>query len=165
MKGPKGKIFIYILGILFLTYFVVDVIHFFAFRISPHYTSFTEAYYESIFISIVKWIFCLSSLLGLYMDKRNINSSFLLLSISAIGIIVLFIIRGQLTYLLIGSVVMKFGILEISAVLSFIYSLLFLVRKYLIKPITIIITYSTAILLFVFLFQLIPMFEKGIVNL
>ncbi len=60
---------------------------------------------------------------------------------------------------------MKFGILEISAVLSFIYSLLFLVRKYLIKPITIIITYSTAILLFVFLFQLIPMFEKGIVNL
>jgi len=95
----KNKVIALLASVFVLVYLIVDVLHFFTYRIDPVYPTFTEAFYESIIVSLVKWGFCIIILVGYFLDKRNRKLSFYFLFVSAIGIALLFILKGQLMYM------------------------------------------------------------------
>jgi hypothetical protein len=136
----RNKVISLIVTILTISYLVFDLIHFFMYRIDPVYPSFTEAFYESIYISFFKWGICISIIYGLFLDFKQNKLSFFILHSGAICIILLFIIKGQLFYLIRGSIVFILGILEIVALLTVVYSLFFLIKKYKIKVLYVIIS-------------------------
>lgn len=117
-------------GIAISIYLVVDVFHFFVYRIIPTYPTLTEAFYESTIISVTKWLLCITTLIGIFLERKNKSISFSLLIVSAIGILALFILKGQLYHLIRGSVVFKIGLLEITMFLVFIRSILFQSKKF-----------------------------------
>lgn len=147
------------IGILTTIYLIVDIIHFILFRINPIYPTITEAYYESIIISIIKWAFCVIILIGFVLDKKDTGYSFYLMFIPAIGISLLFILKGQLNNLIRGSIVFKVGLLEIIMLLVFIYALLYQIKKYRIKVISVILSFLLTIAILGFLFYQLPVYN------
>ena len=148
-----------VVGILALTYLVVDTFHFFLFRINPVYPTLTEAFYESIIISTIKWFLCLAILTGFILDKKDRRLSFYLMFIPAIGIALLFILKGQLNYLIRGSIVFQVGLLEIMMLLALIYSIFSQIKKYKIKVISIVLSLLLAVLVFGYLFYQLPVYN------
>lgn len=118
----------FIIGIIFLSYFIFDIIHFFIFRMAPDYPLFSN-YYENKVLSFLKWSFCIMVLISIGLNIQNNKYSFYLIIISSIGIIMLFIFKGRWNNLLMGSLVQKIGLLEIGAILI----IILLVNKYRIK--------------------------------
>lgn len=148
-----------IIGIIAFIYLIVDIVHFLMFRINPIYPTLTEAFYESTIISAIKWFLCVVILAGFFLDKKDKMPSFYLIFIPAIGIAVLFILKGQLNYLLRGSIVFKVGLLEITMLLAFIYSTFFQIKKYKIKVLSIILSFLLAVLVFGYLFYQLPVYN------
>jgi hypothetical protein len=146
--------------ILVFIYLIVDVFHFFIFRINPVYPTFTEAFYESTIISCIKWAFSVSILIGLIYDRKEKGYSFFVLFPAAIGILVLFALKGQLYHLLRGSFVFKVGLLEISAIFILIYTLFSLVSKYKIKTISVVSSFLVSVIAWSCLFYQLPLYNS-----
>lgn len=131
MKKIKNKDYILILqGIIYVLYLLIDVIHYFRFRIHPKYPVYTEAFYESHYLTFVKWLLLISILIGLYLDNKGIKHSFYVIVSSAVGILLIFFFKGQFSHLLMGSIVFEIGLLEFAAFFSLIYSMFFLTKRY-----------------------------------
>ncbi len=160
MKMKRNNIVAWLVGVFVLIYLVVDVFHFFIYRINPVYPAFTEAFYESIAISLIKWAFCVIILIGFLLDKKNRCLSFYLMFLPTIGIILLFILKGQFPYLIRGSVVFNTGLLELLALLIFVYSIINIRKKYKIKWINVTISLITAIVLFGLIFYKLPVYHE-----
>ncbi|MCT4601696.1 MAG: hypothetical protein N4A59_02170 [Marinifilum sp.] len=148
-----------LIGVFVLVYLVVDVFHFISFRIDPVYPTLTEAFFESSIISIIKWLFCLVILIGYALDKKARQISFYLMLIPAVGITTLFILKGQLMYLIRGSFVFSAGLLELTALLIFIYSIFTLIKKYKIKTINVILSLVLTGLIFGIIFYQLPIYS------
>lgn len=140
-------------------YLIVDIVHFLMFRIDPIYPTLTEAFYESTIISAIKWFLCVVILTGSILDRKDKKTSFYLMFIPAIGIALLFILKGQLNYLLRGSIVFKVGLLEITMLLAFIYSTFSQIKKYKIKVLSIVLCFLLAVLVFGYLFYQLPVYN------
>lgn len=84
--------------IVLILYILLDIVHYFSFRMSPNYSAFTEAFYETCFTSIIKWILCLVALILMYLPHKKLFSY--LLAIIAILMIYFSITRGSLNYIL-----------------------------------------------------------------
>lgn len=147
------------IGILAAIYLVVDILHFFMFRTNPVYPTLTEAYYESIIISIIKWVLYISILAGFVLDKKDKRLSFYLMFIPAIGFALLFVLKGQLNYLIRGSIVSKVGLLEITMLLALIYSIFFQIKKYKIKVISVILSLLLTVAIMGYLFYQLPVYN------
>lgn len=159
MKMKNNKIAL-LASVFVLVYIIVDAFHFITYRIHPVYPTFTEAFYESISVSIVKWGFCIIILVGYFLDKRNRALSFYLFFMSAVGITILFVLKGQLMYMLRGSFVFKVGLLEIATILVFIYSIFILIKKYKIKLLSVLLSLVIAIVVFGLLFYQFPVYHE-----
>jgi hypothetical protein len=144
---------------LVIIYLVVDLFHFFIFRINPVYPTFTEAFYESTIVSCIKWAFSASIIIGLIYDRKRRDYSFYILFSAAIGILVLFVLKGQLFYLLRGSLVFKIGLLEICTIFILIYTLFALVSKYKIKTIHVISSFLVSVIVWCCLFYQLPLYN------
>lgn len=147
-----------LLKVLAFTYLIVDVFHFLIYRIKPIYPTLTEAFYESVIVSITKWLSCLTILIGLTLDKKNKQISFYLMFIPAIGIVLLFILKGQLNYLISGSIVFRVGLLEITMFLALIFSIFTLIKKYKIAFPGIVISLLMSLILG-YLFSMVPVYN------
>jgi len=79
--------------------------------------------------------------------------------VSAIGITILFVLKGQLMYMLRGSIVFKIGLLELATILIFIYSIFTLIKKYKIKWLRVVLSLVTAIVIFGLLFYQLPVYH------
>lgn len=159
MEMKRNNIVALLAGVFVLVYLVVDVFHFFIYRIDPVYPTFTEAFYESIAISLIKWIFCVFILVGYLLDKKNMYQSFYLMFLPAIGIILLFVLKGQLPYLIRGSIVFDIGLLELATILLFINSIL-LIKKYKIKWLWVVLNLVAAIVILGLLFYQLPVYHE-----
>jgi hypothetical protein len=156
----KNSVTVLLASVFVFVYLIVDIFHFFIYRIKPVYPTFTEAFYESIIVSLVKWAFCIIILVGYFLDKRNKSLSFYLFFVSAIGITLLYVLKGQLMYMLRGSVVFKIGLLELASILIFIYSIFTLIKKYKIKWLSVLLSLIIAIVIFGLLFYQLPVYHK-----
>ncbi len=145
-------------SISIIVYLVIDIIHFFIFRINPLYPSFTEAFYESHFISYIKWVLSVIILISLRFDSKGWRHSFYSMFISSIGIILLFILKGQLMFLIRGSIVFKVGLLEITALLVLTQSIIISVKKYKIGWYTIVSVFLATCIILVYLFYQLPVY-------
>ena len=158
-KMKKNNKLILLASTLVLIYLIFDIFHFFIFRIDLVYPTFTEAFFESSIISYIKWFFCLVILTGFILDKKNSKLSFYLMFLSVIGIILLFILKGQLSYLIRGSFIFKIGLLELASLLILIYSIFSLVNKYKIKILNIVLCSLLAIVFLWYLFAQLPVYN------
>ena len=148
--------------VLTLMYLVFDIFHFFVYRINPVYPTLTEAFYESTIISTIKWFFCIIVLAGFFLDNKNKRLSFYLIFIPPIGAVLLFLLKGQLSYLIRGSIVFKIGFLEITMLLALFYSMHAQVKKYNIKAVRIIISFLLAVLILGYLLYQLPVYNEPI---
>ena len=71
----------------------------------------------------------------------------------------LFLMKGQLIHFLRGSIVFKLGILEIVALLTLVYTLFFLVKKYKIQVLNVVICILLAILVMGCLIYQLPVYN------
>jgi hypothetical protein len=56
--------------IIALIYLLVDVTHYFTYRLGNIDYILVSAYYESTIISIIKWLLCISIFVGHLMNKK-----------------------------------------------------------------------------------------------
>jgi hypothetical protein len=145
--------------ILIISYLIIDILHFVLYRVSPNYPTFTEAFFESTIISIIKWILSIFILIGVLLDKKSRKISFYIISTSTIGIILLFFLKGQFNHLIRGSIVFKVGILEIASFLMFVYAISWQIKKYRVKPVFIILDFILTIFILGCLFYLLPIYK------
>jgi hypothetical protein len=157
----KNKRVSLVIGVLTLLYLTIDIFHFFLFRLEPVYPTFTEAFYESIIVSIIKWVLCVLIIAGLVLDKKDKALSFYLIFVSIIGIALLFILKGQLNYLIRGSIVHNVGLLEISMLPALYYSIFIQTKKYNIKFSSIIIILILTVLVLSWLFYQLPVYNNA----
>ena len=85
--------------------------------------------------------------------------SFYLMFLPAIGIILLFVLKGQLPYLIRGSIVFDIGLLELATILLFINSIL-LIKKYKIKWLWVVLNLVAAIVILGLLFYQLPVYHE-----
>ena len=106
----KSKLIVYLTVLLVVSYLIIDSIHFFRFRITlEEYHLYPEACYESISISFIKWAFSIFIIVGIVLDYYAKPSSFYMIYISSIGILLLFIQKGPLTTIMTGSIAFMLG--------------------------------------------------------
>jgi len=158
MKKNRNRWFRIIISLIFISYLFTDVIHFFLFRLNVTYPSYSEAFFENSYISFIKWMFCLSSLLSIYLDLKGKKESFYLMQSSILGILVLFVLKGQWNNPIIGSWLFKIGVLEIGAFFLIIYLVVFLLNQYIISLWKIIILSLIELGLFWGVFYKLPIF-------
>jgi hypothetical protein len=154
-----NRIVVYLISFLIICYLVIDVSHFFIFRISPSYSSSTEAFFESGIISYIKWSLCLLILAGVTLDIKNKRLSFYLMFIPSIAVFLLFFLKGQIVHLFIGSIVFELGVLEIMAFITLIYVSFYLIRKYKISLLGIILSLFLTIVFLWFLINQLPVYR------
>lgn len=147
------------IGIIALLYLVVDVFHYYIYRFGYVDNILVSAYYESKIISFLKWSLCISIIVGHIFDKKEKQISFYLMLIPAIGILILFILKGQFIYLLKGSFVFISCLLELLAILIILYSLFFLVKKYKIGKMNCIITIMVSVIILGLIFYQLPVID------
>ena len=141
----------WVIGIIFLLYFVIDIVHFFMFRINYQEQGLMEGYYENKILSFMKWIFCILILTPWMINIKMKKLSFYFVFISTIGIIMLFILKGKWNYLLRGSIPLKICLLEIGSILTFIYSVKYLKRSCQIKNSSVLFILIISVVLFYFI--------------
>ena len=118
-----------ITGLIYLIYLIFDSIHFIIFRIQPNYLPLQEGYYENWILSVIKWSFCTLILVALYLNVKNKKASFYIILTSIIGVLLLFILKGQWNNFIMGSFVFKIGLLEFGALST----IIFLIKKLKVK--------------------------------
>lgn len=99
LKEKKRKMKkIKLINAFIFIYIMVDILHFFIFRLNTN-IEISEAYYESNEMTYIKIGLCLLSLLGLFLIKKSRYANYLIL-LSSIGMILLFWTDGPLRHLL-----------------------------------------------------------------
>lgn len=147
------------IGIIALIYLLVDMSHYFAYRLGHIDYILVSAYYESTIISFIKWLLCISIFVGHLLNKKAKQISFYLMLIPSIAIFILFLLKGQFIYLLKGSFVFLICLLEMLAFFIILYSLFFLIKKYKIDKINCLKTVIISIVILVLMFYQLPVID------
>ena len=123
------RIFQRFLFCIFVLYLIFDIYHYLTVRIEELYPSWlTEAVYESHSISYTKWCICTLGIVSLTI-RKNGNISLCMLWIVSLSLLLIFFLKGRFTTLMTGSLFFDIYILELTALLSFIYTSVALLRN------------------------------------
>lgn len=155
----RNKLINSLITLFIICYLAIDIPHFLMYRINPVYLSCTEAFFESHIVSYIKWFFCAMLYMGLVLDMKNKSISFYLLSLPSVAILLLFIVNGPMVHIFMGSLVSKYGLLEIIAVISLINCFIVLFKKYKIPLLRVILILSITIVLLYLLFYQLPTYS------
>lgn len=128
MKKNDSKLKAFVILLIAWIYFfyaAVDIIHYVSFRAESIYPPVIELPYESHVISYLKWILSLLCFMTLYMHRSGNTWALYLSWTSSVIILMLFVFKGQFKCAMVGSVVFRFGLLEIAAIGTMVYSIFF----------------------------------------
>lgn len=112
-----------------LIYIIVDLIHFFRFRLNVIYSLYREFFYETTLESSFKWAFSILSIFFIYKASNANKKYFYFLITVCIAMIVYFFLNGSWVNLTDGSLVHKINLIYIIAIISLFYSLFNLLKN------------------------------------
>lgn len=130
MGLKSTRVILYFLGSLFLIYLIVDLVHFFQFRINVEVDYSKETSYESIPISIVKWFLIIISIISIYLIRENYRLGLHLIINCGLLILLSFFLKGQYQTLLDGHLLFLTLTLELTALFAVVFALYIGFKKY-----------------------------------
>lgn len=158
IENKRGWI-LWIIAVIFLIYLAIDIIHFFDVRFKAEYEEvYIEAVFESYIISFMKWGLCVLCILAILCFPRIKGYTIYLLLFSSILILCTFLLKGQFSTPMIGSLAFNFGLLELNSLVALIYSLAYIIKYLGLMSIKTIVTVGVSLAVYLFIINPMPNF-------